>query len=1027
MGISKQALSNPVAVYMILLGLLVCGIITVLRTDLSLLPAVAVPHITVVTRYPGSGCREIESRITRLLEESISASPGLVSLRASSVDEYSVISARFSRQTEPEQAVSDVRDKIDSCINLLPEDAQRPRVYRYNPQSKPSVIIAFSPVMPELDLRGYMEKNIRGLFERAPGVARAGLSGGHEKEIRIAVKMDALASCRIDLAELPEIIRSANSGSSAGIVQQGNYEYTVRLDGEFRTLHDLRSAAVAYKNGRPVLLSDIADVNYEFKKQQSMVFIGNREQVLLEIYREPGKNPMELTAACRKIARELDVKICRPAIIYEEAGEIIISLRGLAASALLGGIASFAVLWFFFRSFTLPLLVSASIPVSLACACLGFFFTGATLNIMTIGGLCIAVGMALDNSIIVCEAVQSRLSHKTRNAVLSGAQKSESAVTASTVTSLIVFLPLVFIKGLGADFFRELACAVCFTLLASMFVSLCGLPVFMASLPDYSFSGREKKHKQKENVNSARFSGFENFYKKLLGKFLLHKKKWFLLYPLLAVISLACAFFLKKELLPEPPSLILKADLLLPQGTSLERTGSIVSSITEIFSHKTGILTALAGAGREENTFDDIEKKGTHYGYLKFFCSGVKEAADAEQELIDRLSGSGIKFFICREYGPAGDIIQGNKNNYLEFYTDSREKSRQAAELLISRMKEIKIQAQSDYDLERGEIHIIFNRSLAAGLGINAKDTADTLRTALEGKNSGLMYFPGQEIPIHISLHPEDTHKAAGSLRVKSENGLLLPLDLFTEIKRTNGHAALRRKDGRNIIRITFGQEQDRRNINAVQMKKIIELAAAVNSSFQPVRDDQAEELAQNFRETVLALVLSILFVYMFLAASMRSAVEPLAVLLSIPLIPAGVVPALFITGHSLNLFSGLGIIILSGTVVNNAILLHEASGQAKTAREIIEAAAGRLKPVLCTTLTTIFGMLPVALNMLPGTGMQAPLAVTVISGLIVSSLLSLFFVPAFLTTEKHIITELRKTTRSDLKMNSERTAGQIP
>lgn len=1018
---------------MVLFALAVLGIFALVRMPVSLLPNIRVPVLTVLTRYEGASAREIEAGITRPLEEVLSGVPGVEKISSLSLDERSLITLTFHFKKDIHQAALDVRDKIDLVRNALPQDTEKPLVFKTDPAGRPILTWFFTPTGIALPkLREYLEDHLKNEIERSPGVARCVLRGGREREISVQADPSRLYAYGLSLKDLHEKILAGNATVPAGSMDQGNLTTLIKLKGEFQTLDDLRGLVVGRNAQRaPIRLEDVALIQESFRDPESSVFMGGREGVLLEIYKEPDQNTVRVAAEVRKkmsaLASRDGKRHFETELLVDDSALIRNTILDLVLSGALGGLIAILVLIFFLRHAVYPLLIGLSLPASLFFAFVALYLYGTSLNTLTLGGLAIAAGLILDNAIVVLDSIFERqeAGQSGEKAALLGARRVSLSVYGSTFAILIVFVPLLFVQGLLGEFFKDLAAAIIFSLLASIAVSLSLIPVLVTRKKiEPLLAVRESAHPFFA-LSKTWFQAIEHRYRLTLTWTLANRKRVLWSYPILILLSLLLWRLLPVSLLPESASSRISVEVNHPRGTSLaateKKTAEIALQIQSIPGLSGRLEKILVQNGVEPNEIGPgIESRGSHQSRLTLFISGGGKKWIPE--LLALATPPGTSLRAAFEKNESVSWLDSGEGQAVEIHHSREEKLFEAEKLLVSalltnRIHPIKVRyLHSDREDSRDNLELRLDRDRMASLGLATREVADALKTAVGGESAGALHLPNKEVPIRLRLDPAAVKQDLGGIRISTADRPPMPISLFSEEKTRREIVHIRRKNQSRLLLVHL----DDPGLKGDVFRKILSgIAPAIEEKTGVVirEGGEREKTDRELGELFLAFLLSILFIYMLLASQMASFKAPLIIMVAIPLIFLGIGLALLATGHGLNLFSGLGMILLSGTVVREGALLFERYKELETAPEsknvrsknrhsptpiavlsntdLVDASASRLRPILATAITAILGMAPIALGIGEGAELQASLAVTVIGGLLVSTLLTLFYLPA--------------------------------
>jgi HAE1 family hydrophobic/amphiphilic exporter-1 len=1017
-------IKRKITTSMIFSGICLLGIISASKLPLELLPDIDLPALTVITPFENAAPSEVEKLVTARIEEAVTSVSGVTGVKSESIDGMSIVKVSFQWERDMDMALIGVKEKVDLIRGELPDDTGKSIVVKYDPADEPVMIYSVSlSDGSSADIRKRAEKEIVPFLERINGVSLVELLGGDKREILVEVDNAALYSKGLSLPEISQSIGMSNYSYPAGSLVKEGKEYLVRTAGEFRNSEDIRSVVAGYsEKGVPVYLSDIAAVTDTFKERRSAVRFNGKESVALLVKKEPGKNTIMTCESVRNemsnivSGRRSDFSI---KCIYDQSRFIQSSIDNVLFAALLGGLISFFVIWFFLKSVVPPLIISLSIPVSIAGTMVLMKIFDISLNTMSLGGLAVGTGMMVDAGIVVLESIQDYKDDDKSltgfDAAFKGAMNVAAPVTASVLTSIIVFLPIVFLSGLSGAVFRDLALTVSFALIFSLISSLTLIPMLAGLNITLSLSsdrlktgtGRslESISEKLNDLSDKTMSAVEKFYESVIAAALRDKKRVITAGCMAMFTGIFLFIFIDGELMPTVDPGEFSIEIELPGGTALSGTSGICETFENYIKSRGGaeFIFTKAGSDPDDNISEKISGRGADYAMIKVFMKKGISAEELIAELKEnlRFSDRAKITYRMKEDLVASVFSAAKGKTEIEIYgnneADLRE-SGNAVKDMLSKLNGLK-SITSVFDRESPELRVHVDRKSAASLGLNVEDAASQIGIAVRGEVSSSFRDGDDEIDIRIRLNKNDRTgvESLNRIIVKTSTGVNVPVSKFAEIKTGTG-------SGRIVRR-----EQSRINIISADIiphggfisGKLRDMLADIKFREGVIWrvDDGSDEMNEAFTSLGLAMLLAVVFIYMLLAGQFQSLKNPLIIMISIPVTALGVSTALLLTGQSLNINSGIGMILLSGTVVNNAIVLFDYIDKEymkgfSIERAVIEAGRRRLKPILMTTLTTTLALFPIALGMGEGSELQRPLAVTVIGGMTVSTLLTLVFIP---------------------------------
>ncbi len=1062
MKITELAVKRPVTTIMFFVGLIIMGAISIYRTPRELLPSMSYPQVTVVTRYEQASPAEIERQVTRVLEEAVGTVGRIRHLSSISREGLSLIMAEFMWGTDMNVASMDVREKIDLVKERLPREAREPIVIRFNPFELPVLTLTMSRTDHRTDaeslykMKETADEIIKGNLEKIEGVAAVEVKGGREREILVEVDQRRIQAADISLLEIIHVIQNANLTYPAGTIDHGFFEYLVKTDGEYRDLNDIRSTPLKvqhfmeeerarYQREREapkglLLLSDVATVEDTFKERRGMLRYNGREAIAIDIKRQSGSNVVRVVRDIRRELAQIEDQIpddYRLEIVYDQSEYVENSIRGIGSSAVVGSVLAFMVLFFFLRSLKSSAIVATAIPVSLAVTFIFIYFNDISLNMMSLGGLALGVGMLVDSSIVVLENIfrynQENPGRGPLNAI-SGTQDVTGAIMSSTLTTITVFFPFVFIAGVAGQLFKELAFTVTFSLIASLLVAVTLIPRMSSRVV------------VKENTEPPWSLKLRNIYSGWLKGFLLNSKGYFILVGAVFLLSMVYIIrFSGQEFIPRVGANQFIMNLELPYGTRLERTEQVVSRIEEILNDIDEVTSITAGIGAAEagaGTAEAYSLMGTHEAEITVGIS-VRSVRHMDNILgrirsrVDReVSDAEV------EYVTQASVIGGALASDAPITVDVRGQDIDgivsASNELVEALERIPFiyGVRSSFRGYRPEFRVVVNRDRASLYNISAQNITLTAQTALQGYVPTSLRQEDEEVDIRVRLaDPERSlssrsggggtrslaagNPSRGSIDTDRIGRILIrsPLDhdiLLNQVASFEEDAVspeIMRKEGERTVSVTasYSDVSFARAIRAVE--GAVERIQRQHSGFVIDITGDRQQMQESFQSLVFVIILSILFVYMIMASQFESLWQPFIVIFTLPLSFIGVAFILLVTGTQLSVIVLLGIIMLGGIVVNNGIVLIShynlvEQSSIMTLDTIIDASVTRLRPVLMTAVTTILGLIPMAVAGGEGSEFRAPLAITVIGGLLVSTFLTLFVVPAVYHYGRRYITK---------------------
>ena len=1011
MSLSRRSVRLPISTTMLTLIVAVVGTFSLTRLPVDLLPTVEMPTLTVRTSYRGASPEVMERLVTQILEEIVATVPGVEEITSESEEGSSRLRVTFAWGTDIDTAALDVRSTIEDEINELPDDVERPRIRKFDIASFPVVLLGVSSDIDPVELTQLAENELRYRFGRVPGVAQVDLWGGFNREVRIEVLRDRLQALEVPLARVLEAVRDSNLDLPAGKIEEGRYEVSLRAPAEFVDLEQIRRTVLVVREGVPVTIGQVANVIDTYEKPTETERINGVPGIRVALRKQASANTVEVA---RGILAEVErVNAAFPQLrvvpVIDQGNFIERSIANVANSVLYGGGLAILVLLLFLRDLRSTLVIALAIPISLLATFALLFIGGLSLNLMTLGGLALGVGMMVDNSIVVLENIFRRRDEEHEgqtDAAVRGAEEVGPAILASTLTTLVIFLPLVFVRGVTGILFQELALVIVFSLLCSLVVALTVVPM-LASRLVHSPEERARARatlvwpvRRMAQAGESAFRGLDTLYRSLLVPTL--SRPWAAV--VLAVALLGSSLFLVPligtEFMPPSDEGEVRVDGELEVGTRLEIVDRQARRVEAIAKRVVPEAIATVAEASEAAELELRISLGTALGRER---SNTEVAEALRAALEGQIPGTEIRVRAPQGQFLLERILGGDEGLTIEV----RGYELDTLDLLTQRVADAirDVPGITDVALsrERGmpQEELYIDRDKAADLGLDVRTIAETLETAVAGREAGEFRSGGDSHRILVQLFEAD-QLAIGDvldLALATPTGEQVALRSVVSATSTSGPIRIDRKNQQRIATVSAN----------VAGRDLGSVAADVNErldriprppGFDFTIAGRYEEQQESFRELMWTLVLALLLVYMVLACQYESLRDPLIVMLAVPMAAVGVLATLFLTGTTLNIQSGIGCIMLGGIVVNNAILLVDQAGRLRTQGYAVQDAAReagrrRLRPILMTTLSTILGLLPLALGIGEGADAQAPLARAVIGGLGFSTLVTLLLVPA--------------------------------
>lgn len=1017
--IASFAVERRVTIAMITLAVVAFGLVGYSRLPLTLLPDISYPSLTVQTEFPDTAPAEVENLITRPVEEAVGVLRGLQSIHSVSSAGRSEVTLEFDWGTNMDALSIDVREKIDR-LNL-PDEAENPVVLRFDPSLDPVMRLAVRGPATITELRGICDRRLKQSFETVNGIASAEIKGGLEEEIQIDIDQGKLAQLDIPIDQVRQVLAVSNINLPGGALRDADTQYLVRTINEYDTVEEIAELVVAEVDGRPVVLRDVASVRRGHKEREEIARVAGQECVEIALYKEGDANAVAVAKAVREHlawlrgesggggegspSRDLpegwtiDVLFDQSRFIKQATDEV-------AGAAVSGGLLATLVLFFFLKDLPSTLIIAASIPLSVIATFLAMYRLGLSLNIMSLGGITLGIGMLVDNSIVVLEAIFRRRANgesRPRSAA-AGTTEVGAAIIASTLTSVAVFLPLVFVEGIAGQIFKDQAVTVSISLMASLVVALSLVPM-LASIGRASVPGSGAVERRIGSDNGALFTlgWFSRLYDRILARALARPVLTAVVATLLFIASLAMIPLLGMELVPEVSEGEFYFDVTLPEGSPLAATDrtlqameTVVAGEPEVASYFTSVGIRQAAGGMVLRTRDES------VGQLNVVMKDRGDAL-AEGDLSERLRQRFSEIPELETKLGRASYMSLSTPIELLLFGENVETLAEDAERVLERVREIPglVDARSSLEAGSPEYQVVFNRARVAALGLELATLSNTMKARVQGAIATRYKEQDRQIDIRVRNRENDRDTASDirNLVVATVNGSPVVLSSVADVRLSRGPAEIHRIQQQRCAVISA-------NLEGGSLSQTVSRIAATVAQTPLSRGvtwemgGQSREMDRSFKSLRFALILAIFLVYIVMAATFESLIHPFIILFTIPMALTGVVPALLVSQSKISIMVLMGVIILAGIVVNNAIVLIDAVNQARKAGEgklsaLRSSCHTRLRPILMTTLTTVLGLLPMALGFGEGAELRAPLAITVASGLLISTLLTLVVIPA--------------------------------
>ncbi len=1029
MDLIRGSLKNPVGRFMVAIGIILLGTIAFSNLAIDLFPEISYPIVTVVTDYPGASPEDVEVMITRLIEKRVSRIQNVRYVSSRSREGTSVVTVEFYWGTDLDLASTDIQRNLNEILDLLPDEAKQPIIIKFDPSQISVIVLAITGPLEDYELRELGEDFIAPRLEGLKGVASANVFGGQVREVQVDLDRSKLERLNLSLDRVAQAVRTGHMDRPGGSLNTGKREYSIRTIGRSPEPRDIEEIVISHQNGIPIRLRDVGTVREGYEDVQAEVHVNGIKGVVIGVQKQIGGNTVavvdQVLKALPQIRKELPQGVSLE-VVADQSTFIRKSIQNLQKEAMMGALLAVIIILLFLRNVTSTIIIAHSIPLSILATFVMLHFGKFTLNIMTLGGLALGVGRLVDDAIVVLENINRHLERgeSPEEASYKGASEVSKPVIAATLTSIIVFLPLAFVKGIAALLFVQMAYTVAFSLLASLFDSLTLIPLLTAKFLKPKKVGEKPSWSETILLKTQPlFLWIDQHYQNTLRFALSHRK--------LVVTGMTVAFggslllipLIGTEFFPPSDEGQVRLAMRLPVGSPLEETKKVMNEVEEVvFSGVPELksLWARAGTGRGRSVIFGGRFAGPHTGTASLMLVDQSERERSSEEIarslrerVRNIPGAIINVFpggiISRVMSFGADDPISVEILGFDIPTGSR-----LAKEVEGILREVRGVTDIQIGREEGlpEYQIKFRQDRLASLGLSTARVAENVRGAIEGLEASIYIDPktGRERKVRVRLQEEDRRRPEDLYRIPLpvSGGKVVPLEHVAEIVRVTGPSQLERKYQQRVVFVTANTSgRDLGSIAEEIEEKISRMM--IPEGFSVLLKGAREEQKEAFRTLLFALALAIVLVYMVLASQFGSFLHPFLIMFSVPLGIIGVIWALFLTGNTLSVISFIGIIMMVGIVVSNAIILIDYINRLRKEEgmELMEAVLQggrvRLRPILMTSLTTVFGLTPMALGLGEGAETNASMAIAVIGGLLVSMFLTLVFIPTlYFIVEKH-------------------------
>ncbi len=1033
MSLPRLAVDRPVTTVMMSIIVIILGFMALGGLSVDLMPEIDFPTVTVTALYPGAGPEEIETLVTRPLEQALSSIHGFDRLSSRCIEGSTSISVQFHWGVNLDVAIADMRQAIDGMLANLPDGIEPPTIRRYDSNSSPIMYLGVKSDLPPIELTQLTERLIIPQLERLDGVARVGMRGEVNREIQVDLDYAKLTALGMGVNEIVTALERGNVSLPAGDYEEGQFHRLLRGQSEFTNLEEIRSLVVRQRGGAVVHLRDVADVIDGHERITQVTRVDGEPGLTIYLFQQSGANTIDVSDAVHEEVEKINRELPQATLLVrsDKSDFIREAIANVQESAWVGMLLAGGILMLFLRSFRSVVVIAISMPLSVLATFVLIYFQGFTLNLVSFGGLALGLGMLVDNSIVVLESIYVKHEEglSPRDAAIEGTKEVASAVTAATLTTLIVFLPLMFIPGVTAILLHQLAYVVSFSLMCSLIASLTLTPMLTARLlanhpteDQIAAAATAKVTRRHWIIRGFQKAAAAVVYLLNLGLHLMEQAygrmlTWCLKHPAIAafpILLATCAAAglwprVGTEFLPQTDDGRINVTGVMAPGIqlgTLDRQARIVEqTLLDMPDNVIKSLTSFIG---------DEAEDGDEWNQCRFMAQ-LPLPEDREmtaEEIRSHIASSmpdvagmkvTVRIFPAMPFSRMFQSAEGDSIAVLVRGHDPRTAA-ELAEVVEGVMKETSglVNVESQQEEQRPQLVTRIDREKASLLGITVDDVAQALQATVRGVEATVFREDGDEFAVMVRLRPGDREEQGdlGRIGVTTPTGQLVPLENLMRFESNDSPLAIERLDRERFVTVSAGIEN--RDLGSVVRELQGRFAGLqLPDGFHVEIAGDYEEQEESFQALNIGLILAIVLMYMIMAAQFESLLDPLLILGTLPLGAIGVLMVLTMTETTLNVQSFIGIIVLSGIVVDNAIVMLDYANQLRHRHPeiplldiVVQASTRRLRPILMTTLTTILGMLPIALGIGAGAELQAPMARVVVAGMISGTLTTLVAIP---------------------------------
>jgi len=1019
MKIIDFSLKRRVTVSMIVMVIVILGFISFGRLGLDMFPDLEMPYVTVITSYSGVASEDIEETVTRPLEQWVSTVSNVMEIKSISQEGLSILMVEFESGTNLDFAAQDVRDKIGIFDAYLPDGISDPMVVKFNFTDMPIMMYGITGGKRELNkLKEYIDNEVSTRLERLDGVASAMVWSPEETEVLINVSKGKLESRGLSITQVGQAIQASNINLPSGYLEEEHKEFLIRTIGEFKTVEEINDIVVGMgSRGEPIFLRDIAETREANKEMRALVRMNGAKGIMMIVTKSSGANTVLVARQVKDTLEQIKPTL-DPDLEFGIAMDFsriieIMSVKS-ANNILMGGLLAMLLIFVFLRNIRPTLAIAIAIPLSVIATFIAMDLANYTLNLITLGGLALGVGMLVDNAVVVIESIFRHLEEgkSSYEAARVGTSEVATAIIAATLTTIAVFFPMIFASGIAGKLSQGMALTVAFSLLSSLFVALTIIPM----LASWLFKVRKNAKKTTLTLGKEKFLRFRNIYEKWLHRVLKRRKMALISVLLIFVVSLVVTFFMGAEFMPDMDRSMIVLKLTMPVGTNIAETNRIIKYLEEQSVKDKNSLSTMVNVGLSEQNAQDsgspFTPVGSYEAVLWSFLTTSSKRDISDKEILEQwrqyfpeLSTGKLQFIDVASF-MMGD--SGTSPIEFSFFGRELDKLQMIAEQIKEKISNIEGIRDVDISLQKRkpEILLQIKKEEASKLGLTPYDISLQVETFTIGTVVSRMMLEGEERDIRVRLEKKDRNslEALKKLPIITPQGNKVYLSQVVDFKPAFGAVKIDRENQIRKVSVKANYiERDLSGIISEIMEKSKSVVDNLPEGYFYEMGGQYKDMIESFKTMGLALLLAIVLVYAVMASQFENLKFPFIIMFTIPMAFIGVVALMALTGKHISLSAIMGFIMLGGIVVNNGIVMVDyinqliARGMEKY-DAVIKGAVIRMRPILITALSTICGMLPMALSSSEGAEMRSPMAIALIGGLFASTLLTLFIVPVLYT-----------------------------